>query len=85
MKTPHVPISSQRKKTSPVSSATSAFPGTSADSDRLDCHNRPAKKRRVFDFNDLCHTEDDHQQSCNELALYINPNVNGSGSGRKVE
>ena len=38
----------------PVSCATSACPGTSADSDTLDCHSPPAKKRRVFDFNDLC-------------------------------
>ena len=34
-------------------SATSASPGTSVDSDTLDCHSPPAKKRRVFDFNDL--------------------------------
>jgi len=38
----------------PVSAATSASPGTSADSDTLDCHSSPAKKHRVFDFNDLC-------------------------------
>ena len=34
----------------PISGATSAFPGTSADSDTLDCHSPPAKKRRVFDW-----------------------------------
>ena len=33
----------------PVSCATSASPGTSADSETLDCHRPPAKKRRVFD------------------------------------
>ena len=38
----------------PVSGARSASPGTSADSDTLDCHDSsPAKKRHVFDFNDL--------------------------------
>jgi len=38
----------------PVSGATSASSGTSADSDTLDCHSPPAKKRRLFDFKDLC-------------------------------
>ena len=37
----------------PVSGATSASPGTSADSDRLDCHSPPGEKRHVFDFKDL--------------------------------
>ena len=36
-----------------VSGATSASPGTLADSDTLDCRSPPAKKRRVFDFKDL--------------------------------
>ena len=68
----------------PVSGATSDSPGTSADSDTLDCHSPPAKKRRVFDFKDLCDPEDDQQQSRNELqAEYVNPN--GNGSGRKWE
>ena len=53
----------------PVSVATSASPGTLADSDTHDCHSPPAKKRRVFDFNDLCDPEDDQEQSRNELAL----------------
>jgi len=52
----------------PVSGATSASQGTSADSDTLDCHSPPAKKRRVFDFKDLYSSEDDQQQSRNELA-----------------
>jgi len=65
----------------PVSGATSASSGTLADSDTLDCHSAPAKKRRVFDFKDLCDTEDDQQQSRNELAEYIN--LNGNGSGRE--
>jgi len=65
----------------PVSGATSASPGTSADSDTLDCHSTPAKKRCVFDFKDLCDPEDDQQQSRNELAEYVN--TNGNGSGRK--
>ena len=64
----------------PVSGATSASPGASADSDTLDCHSSPAKKHHVFDFKDLCDPEDDQQQSRNELAEYINPNGNGSGS-----
>ena len=50
-----------------VSGATSASPGTSTDSDTLDCHSLPAKKHHV-DFNDLCESEDDHQQGRNELA-----------------
>ena len=63
----------------PVSGATSASPGTLADSDTLDCHSPPAKKRRVSDFNDLCCPDDDQQQSRNELAEYVNPKGNGSG------
>ena len=51
-----------------VSGATSASLGTSADSDILDCHSPSAKKRRVFDFEDLCDPDDDQQQSHNELA-----------------
>jgi len=47
----------------PVSGATSSPPGTSADSDTLDCHSPPAKKHRVFDFTDLSDPEDDHQQA----------------------
>ena len=82
MKTPHFPITSQRKRTTPSCGATSASPETSADSDTLDCHSPPAKKRRVFDFNDLCDPEDDQQQSRSELAEYVNPN--GNGSGRKI-
>jgi len=62
----------------PVSGATSASPGTSADSDTIDSHSRPAKKHHVFDFEDLCDPEDDQQQSRNELA-------DGNGSGRKWE
>ena len=42
-----------------VSGATSASQGTSADSDTLDCHSPPAKKRRVLDFKDVCNPEDD--------------------------
>ena len=79
MKTPHFPICSQRKRSSPVSGATSASPGTSADTDTLDCHSPPAKKRRVFDVKDLCDPEDDHQQSRNELAEYVN--LKGMGAG----
>ena len=52
----------------PVSGATSASPGTSADIDTFDCHSPPAKKRCVFDFKDLYSSEDDQQQSRNELA-----------------
>jgi len=51
----------------PVSGATSASLGTSADIDTLDRHSSPAKKRRVFDFKDICDPEDDQQQSRNEL------------------
>jgi len=46
----------------PVSGATSASPGTLADSNTLDCHSAPAKTHRVFDFKDLCGPEDDQQQ-----------------------
>ena len=68
----------------PVSGATSASPGTSADSDvTLDCHSPPVKKRHVFDFKDLCDPRDDQQQSRNELAEYVNPK--GNGIGRKWE
>jgi len=67
----------------PVSVATSASPGTLANSDTLDCHSPPAKKRCVFDFNDLCSPEYDQQQSRNELAEYVN--LNGNGCGRKWE
>ena len=52
----------------PVSDATSASLGTSADSDTLGYHSSPAKKHRVFDFNDLCDPEDDQQQSLNIVA-----------------
>jgi len=52
----------------PVSGATSASTGTSADSDTFDCHSPPAKKRCVFDFKELRNAEDDQQQSRNELA-----------------
>jgi len=69
MKTPHYPISSQRKRTSSsVVLYISFSAGTSADGDILDCHSPPAKERRVFDFKDLCGPEDDQQQSRNELA-----------------
>jgi len=67
----------------PVSGATSASQVTSADSDTLDCHSPPGRKRRVFDCKDLCDPENDQQQSHNELAEYVNPN--GNGSGRKWE
>ena len=83
MRTPHFPIFQSEEENQPGSGATSASPGTSADSDTLDCHSPPAVnlKRRVFDFNDLCDPEDDQQQSRNELTEYVNPN--GNGSGRK--
>jgi len=71
------------KENKPVTGATSASPGTSADSDTLDCHSPPVKKRRVFDCKDLCGREDDQQQSRNELAEYVN--LNGNGSARKWE
>ena len=67
----------------PVSGATSASPGTLADSDTLGCHSPPAKKCRVFDFNDLCDPEDDQQQDRNELAEYVN--LNGNGCGKEWE
>ena len=54
----------------------------SADNDTLNCHSPPAKKHRVFDFNDLCDPEDDHQQSRNELS---DINLNGNGSGKEWE
>ena len=63
----------------PVSGAKSAYPGTLAESNALDCHRPPATKRCVFDFKDLCGPEDDQQQSRNELAEYVNLNCNGSG------
>ena len=64
----------------PVSGATSATTGTSADSDTLDCHSPPAKKRRVFDFKCLFGSEDDQQQDRSELAEYDNLYGNGSGN-----
>ena len=69
----------------PISGATSASPGTSADSDTLDCHSPPAKKRRVFDFKDFCDPEDDHQQSSYIVRVTEYVNLNGNGSGRKWE
>ena len=83
MKTPDFAISSQRKRAQPVSGATSASPGTWADSDTLDCHRPPAKKRCVFDFKDLCDPEDEQQQDRNEMAEYVN--LNGHGDGREWE
>jgi len=70
-----------------VSGAISASPGTSADSDTLDCHSPPAKKRRVFDFNDLCDPEDDQQQSRNELAVstWMGMRVEGNGKGMEIK
>jgi len=56
----------------PVSSATSASPGTSADSDTLDCHiahqlrNVVSLTLRISAGQN--YPEDDHQQGCNELA-----------------
>jgi len=71
-----------KEENQPVSGATSASLGTSADSDTLDCHySRPAKKRRVFNFKDLCDPEDDQTRS--ELEEYVN--MYGNGSGRKWE
>ena len=60
MKTPHFPMHPEEEN-QPVSGATSASPGTSADSDTLDCHSPPAKKHRVFELKDLCDPEDDQQ------------------------
>jgi len=82
MKTPHLPISSQKQS---ISGATSASSGTSAYSDTLDCHSPPAKKRRVFDFKLLRGPEDDQQQSRNELAEYVIVNLNGNASGKEWE
>jgi len=73
--------SQSEEENQPVSGATSASPGTSADSDTLDCHSPPAKKRRVFDFKQVRDPEDDQQHGRNELAEY--ENLNGNGSGRK--
>ena len=67
-----VPLDQSEEENQPVSGATSPSPGTSVDSDVPDCHSPPAKKRRVFDFKDLCDPEDDQQQSRNELAEYVN-------------
>ena len=60
-----VPEDQSEEENQPGGDATSASPETSADSDTLGCHNPPAKKRRVFDFQDLCDPEDDQEQSCN--------------------
>jgi len=46
--------SQSEEEKQPVGGGTSASPGTSADSDTLDCHSPPAKKHRVFDVKDLC-------------------------------
>ena len=67
-----------KEEKQPVSGATSASPGTPAYIDTLDCHSSPAKKCRVFDFNDLCDPEDDQQQS-------RKVNLNSNGSGRNWE
>ena len=75
-------ISSHRKISSPSVVSTSASPGTSADSDTLDCHSPPAKKRRVFDFKHLCDPEDDHQQSRNELAEKMLTRMGGNGNNQ---
>ena len=72
-----------KEENQPVSGATSASLGTSADSDILDCHSPPAKKRHVFDFKDLYGPEEDQQQSRNELAEYVNPK--GEWERRKWE
>ena len=42
-------------------------------------HQLRHQKHRVFDFNDLCDSEDDQQQSRNEMAEYVNLNANGGG------
>ena len=68
----------------PVSGATSASLGTSADSDTLDCHiAHQLISAMSLTFKDLCDPEDDQQQSRSELAEYVNPN--GNESGRKWE
>ena len=67
--TPHFFHFRSEEENQPVSGATSASPGTSADSDTLDYHIPPAKKRRVLDFKDLCDPEDDQQQSHNKRAM----------------
>ena len=77
MKTSHFPISSQRKRSSP-SVVLHQLLKELRLTVTFDCHSPPAaKKRRVFDFNDLCDPEDDHQQGRSELAEY------GNGSGRE--
>ena len=80
MRNPHLPICSQRNRTSPSVVLHQLLRELQRT---LDCHSPPAKKRRVFDFKDLCGPEDDQQQSRNELAEYVN--LDGNGSGRKWE
>ena len=63
----------------PVNGATSASPGSSAETNTLDCYySSPVKKRLVFDFKDLCDPEDDQQQRRYTVTEYVNPNRNGS-------
>ena len=62
----------------------SASPGTSADSDTLDCHSPPAKKRRVFDFKELRDPEDDQQQNRNEWEREEMGIANGNGKGMGI-
>ena len=73
------------EESQPVSGATSASPGTSADSDTLACHSPPAKKRRVFDFNDLCYPEDDNSKAAvnwRNFSIRMGMGVGGNGNNQ---
>jgi len=63
MKTTHFPHSQSEEENQTVSGATSASPGTSTDSDTLDCHSPVFSTLRISED-----PEDGQQQSCNELA-----------------
>ena len=57
-----------------------SFSGNFSDSDTLDCHSPPAKKRPDFDFNDLC-----DQKTINSNAAMNWQNMStrmGMGAGR---
>ena len=71
MKTSHFPICSQRKRTS-TSVVLHQLLRELRRTVIAHCHKAPAKKRRVFDFKDLCDPEDDQQQNRNELVEYAN-------------
>ena len=74
-----------KEENQPVSSATSASPGTSADSDTLDCHSPSAKKRRVFDLRiSATQTTINSKAVMNWQNMSVRMGMGAGGNGNKT-